>query len=156
MYTEQDFADIREQLRKRLIMVAIPAVVLLAGVIVSFIFRLKYLTMALSVLLGAGLIFSFHMLIYPVYAYKRHLNNVLHGRVRTLIGAFKEMDEGDVIREGVHYYPMLVNVGDMKSPEDDRLFYFDANLPRPDWKVGEVLTVISHDKAVGAWKRQEQ
>ncbi|MBE5781948.1 MAG: hypothetical protein E7329_01370 [Clostridiales bacterium] len=153
MYTEQDFTDIRAQLNKRLLLTAIPTVILLAGIIVSFIFRIKLLTMALSLILGAGLIFAYSMLIYPVYAYKRHLNNVLHGKTRTLTGAFKEMEEGDVIREGVHYYPMLLNVGDMKSPEDDRLFYFDANLPKPDWQVGEKLTIISHDKAVGAWER---
>ena len=153
MYTEQDFMDIRAQLRKRLLLVSLPSLVLLAGIIVSFIFRIKALTMALSLVLGAGLIFSYSMLIYPVYAYKRHLNNVLHGRTRTLTGAFKEMEEGDVIREGVHYYPMLLNVGDMQSPEDDRLFYFDANLPRPNWQAGEMLTIISHDKAVGAWEK---
>ena len=153
MYTEQDFSDIRAQLNKRLLFTAIPTVIQLAAIIVSFVFRVKLLTMALTLILGAGLIFVYSMLIYPVYAYKRHLNNVLHGKTRTLTGAFKEMEEGDVIREGVHYYPMLVNVGDMQSPEDDRLFYFDANLPRPDWQVGEKLTIISHDKAVGAWER---
>lgn len=145
--------DIRAQLRKRLLLVSLPSLVLLAGIIVSFIFRIKALTMALTLVLGAGLIFSYSMLIYPVYAYKWHLNNVLHGRTRTLTGAFKEMEEGDVIREGVHYYPMLLNVGDMQSPEDDRLFYFDANLPRPNWQAGEMLTITSHDKAVGAWEK---
>ena len=86
-------------------------------------------------------------------AYGRHLDEVLHGRVRTLTGAFKEMDEGTVVREGVTYHPMLLSVGDMDSPEDDRLFYFDANLPRPDWQRGEKLTIVSHDKAVGRWER---
>ena len=41
----------------------------------------------------------------------------------------------------------------MENPEDDRLFYYDANLPRPDWKIGEMLTVTAHDKSLGAWER---
>lgn len=153
MYTEQDYQDIQKQLHQRELALGTPAVVLLAGVIVSFVFRIKWLTMALTCLLGAYAIFGYGMLLYPVIAYKRHLDNVLHGRVRTLTGAFKEMDEATVERDGVVYYPMLLNVGDMESPEDDRLFYFDANLPRPDWQKGEQLTIISHDKEVGRWER---
>ena len=43
--------------------------------------------------------------------------------------------------------------GDPNEPEDDRLFYWDANLPRHDWKTGETLTLTAHDKALGAWTR---
>ena len=151
MYTEQDYTEIRSQIRRRSLALGVPAVVMLAGVIVSFVFRIKWLTMGLSVLLGAFCIFGYGMLLYPVRAYGRHLDEVLHGRVRSTTGAFKEMEEQAVLREGVRYYPMMISVGDMENPEDDRLFYYDANLPRPDWKVGEMLTVTAHDKALGAW-----
>ena len=73
--------------------------------------------------------------------------------MRELTGAFKEMEEGTVVRDGVRYYPVLLNVGNMEGEEDDRLFYYDANLPRPDWRRGEMLTVTAHDKAMGAWTR---
>lgn len=153
MYTEQDFEDIRAQARRRAIALSLPAVLLLAGIIVSFIYRVRWLTMGLTILLGAFAIFAYGLLLYPVIAYSRHLDDVLHGRVRSLTGTFKEMEEGAVIREGVYYYPMMLSVGDMENPEDDRLFYYDANLPRPDWKKGETLTVTAHDKALGAWTR---
>ena len=82
--------------------------------------------MGLTILLGAFMIFSYGLLLYPVIAYGRHLDEVLHGRVRQLTGAFKEMEEGAVVRDGVQHYPMTLNVGDMESQEDDRLFYYDA------------------------------
>ena len=153
MYTEKDYADIRAQLRRRLMIYGVPALIAMAGSIVAACFRIQWLTMAGTLLVGGYAIFCYSLLLYPVLAYSRHLNNVLHGRVRTLTGAFKELDEGTVIRDGVHYYPMLLSVGNLENVEDDRLFYFDANLPRPDWKQGEMLTVTSHDKAVGAWVR---
>lgn len=153
MYTEQDYQDIRGQIARRSAALGVPALLMLAGVIVSFVFRVKWLTIALTILLGGFAIFTYGLLLYPVIAYGRHLDEVLHGRVRTLTGAFKEMDEGTVVREGVTYHPMLLSVGDMDSPEGDRLFYFDANLPRPDWQRGEKLTIVSHDKAVGRWER---
>ena len=153
MYTEKDFSDICEQLKKRWLALGIPALALLAAVIVSFVFRIRWLTMALSLALGAFCIFSYGMLLSPVIAYRKHLDEVLHGRVRSTTGAFKEMETQAVMRDGVKYYPMMLSVGDMEDPEDDRLFYYDANLPRPDWKTGEMLTVTAHDKSLGAWER---
>lgn len=153
MYTEQDYADIQAQIKQRRMIMMIPGVLLLAGVIVSFVFRVKWLTTALSLLLGAGWIFFHGLLISPLTAYRRHLDEVLHGRTRTTTGAFKEMEETTMDRDGVKYYPMMLNVGSMDDPEDDRLFYYDANLPRPDWKTGDMLTVTAHDKSLGAWAR---
>lgn len=154
MYTEQDYQDICAQVKKRLTALLIPSVLLLAGVIASFVFRQRILTMALSGLLGAAFVFCYGLFVSPVTAYRRHLDEVLHGRVHQTVGAFKEMEEVSVLREGVRYYPMLISVGDMKDPEDDRLFYYDANLPRPDWQVGERIAVTAHDKALGAWEKQ--
>ncbi len=153
VYTEQDYADICAQVKRRRLLIAIPAAALLAAVIVSFVFRIRWLTMALSVLLGAGLIFCHGLLVSPVTAYRRHLNDVLHGRTRTTTGAFKDMEDVAVMRDGVKYYPVMLSVGNMDDPEDDRLFYYDANLPLPDWKRGDMLTVTAHDKSLGAWVR---
>ena len=143
MYTEQDYADICAQIKQRRL--------LLAGVIVSFVFRVRWITTALSLVLGAGIIFCEGLLLSPLRAYRRHLNNVLHGRTRTTTGAFKEMEEVAVDRDGVKYYPMMLSVGNMDDPEDDRLFYYDAQKPIPDWKSGDMLHIVSYDKFVSAY-----
>ena len=153
MYTEQDYQDIQAQLKKRWIAVGAPSLALLAAVIVSFVFRIKWLTVVLSLILGAGFIFLEGMLITPLNAYRKHLDNVLHGKTRTATGTFKEMEQQTVMRDGVSFYPLMISVGDPNEPEDDRLFYWDANLPRPDWKTGETRTLTAHDKALGAWTR---
>ena len=153
MYTEQDYQDICAQLKRRWTALLIPSLLLLAGVAVSFAFRKKEITMALTALLGIAFIFCFFMFLSPVMAYCRHLDEVLHGKTRRTEGAFKEMEEKPVWREGVSYYPMTLNVGNMEEPGDDRLFYFDANLTRPDWQPGERIAVTAHDKAVGAWEK---
>lgn len=153
LYTEQDYLDIRSQARRRLAALCAPSALLLAGIVVSFIFRIRWLTTVLTVVLGGLIIFGIGMFVSPVWAYERHLDEVLHGRVRTTTGAFKEMETESVVRDGVAYYPVVLNVGKMEEPEDDRLFYYDANLPRPDWQVGEKITVTAHDKAMGAWEK---
>lgn len=153
MYTEQDYRDLCAQVNRRWAALLAASALLLAGVVISFVFRQKYLTMALTAVLGCLFVFCYGLFLAPVIAYRRHLDEVLHGRVRSTTGVFKEMEEQSVIREGVRYYPLLINVGRMEEPEDDRLFYYDARLPRPDWRVGEWLTVTAHDKTMGAWER---
>ena len=153
MYTEQDLTDIQAQIRKRLLLLSIPTALLLAGIVVSLVFRVQAMTIVLTVVLGCMWIFCYGLLLAPLRAYGRHLDDVLHGITRTTTGAFKEMEEQIVDRDGVKYYPMMLNVGSMEDEADDRLFYYDANLPKPDWKLGETLTVTAHDKALGAWER---
>ncbi len=152
MYTEQDYSAISAQLKKRVLMLSVPAALLLGAVIWSFAVRIKWLTMLLTMLTGAYCVFTHGMLVSPVAAYRRHIANALTGRTRKTTGIFKEMESAPVQREGVQYYPMLLTVGDPNNPEDDRLFYYDANLPRPNWTSGQKLTITSHDKFVAAWE----
>lgn len=153
MYTEQDYQDICAQCRRRQLAVWLPTAALAAAVIVSFALRIQWLTVALTLLAGLYAIFCWGLFAAPVRAYRRHLDEVLHGRVRTATGTLKCLEEEAVIRDGVWYYPMTLSVGNPDDPEDDRLFYYDASLPRPDWQPGDALTVTAHDKALGAWER---
>lgn len=164
MYTEQDYQDITALLKRRMLWVVIPGALLLAGLILCLIRReawgqqfhnaefAKIVAIALTLALGAAIIFFQGLLVAPVAAYRRHLDGVLHLRTRQTTGAFKEMEPTPVTRDGVRFYPLLLNVGKMTEPEDDRLFYYDANLPLPDWQVGQRITVTAHDKALGAWE----
>lgn len=156
MYSEQDYQAISAQYKSRLSAVCLPAAALLGLAVFCFVRRIIWLGIASTILCGAVCIFCMELFVLPVKHYRRHLDNVLHGRVRSTTGAFKEMEEKAVPREGVKYYPMMLSVGNPDNPEDDRLFYYDANLPRPDWKAGEIITVTAHDKAVGAWSREEK
>lgn len=153
MYTEQDFAAIRAQKMRRMIITIIPVILLSAAAIYCAALRLQALTMILTIIAGGLGMFMYGLFVKPVSAYYQHMDQVMHGRVRTLTGAFKQMDDFPALRDGVYYYSMLINVGKMEDEEDDRLLYYDANLPRPDWKQGDMLTVTYHDKALGSWVR---
>ncbi|MBE5776354.1 MAG: hypothetical protein E7326_02455 [Clostridiales bacterium] len=151
MYTEQDYQANRKQLTNRLIAAGIPAVLLLAVVIASFVIRIKWLTMLSTIILCVCGLFVYSMLLFPVIAYGRHLHDVLYGRTHTMTAAFKALEDNRVLRDGVEFYPVIVNVGRMDDEEDDRLLYFDANLSRPQWQIGDSLNFVIHDKSIGNW-----
>lgn len=154
MYQENDYAGNRAQLRARLLAVLISCALLFALMLVSFFLRWpQAVTMAVSSVLFGGFIFAYCMFLSPVIAYGRHIDHALHGRTRQTEGVFVAMEEESVGREGVSFYAMTINVGEPGKPEDDRLFYYDANLPRPAFQAGERLRLRSYDKRVTAWER---
>ena len=154
MYQQNDYDENRGQLRARSLAIGLPMAALLALAVVAFLLRWPQgVTMVLCFLVCAVGIFGYTMLISPVRAYGQHIAHALTGRTRQTSGVFVSMDADSVTRENVEFYPVTLNVGEQGHEEDDRLFYYDANLPRPDWKRGEQITVTAHDKALGAWTR---
>lgn len=153
MYTNESYQQNRAQLRTRLWVCGLPVLALITLMLVSFFLRWpEALTVALSILgFGSGVLL-YGMFISPVIAYGKHVHHALNGRTRSLQGVFVSMEEAPVGRDGVQFYPFVINVGDKGEEEDDRLFYMDANMPRPDWRVGEMLEITSYDNRVTAWK----
>lgn len=154
MYRQEDYADICAQLRKRWIAVAAPAGALLALAVVCFALRWPLgVTAALTILSLSLFAFCFFMFIAPVNAYRKHIDHALRGKSHDTQGVFVEMEQDAVTRDGLQLYPLTVNVGAGIRDDGDRLFYYDANLPRPDWQSGETLLLTSYDNLVINWTR---
>lgn len=153
MYTQQDLQDVQAQLRRRMLYCLLPAGLMLAGLAYSLVARAQGLTIGLSILLGGWLVFAWEILIVPVKAYRNFLHQAIQGMRRPIAGVFKSVDAQATVRDGVHFLPLILNVGDPSNPEDDRQLYLDANLPLPAWQPGQRLETQTHDKAVVVWKK---
>ncbi len=153
MYTAQSYQDNRAQLRSRMLAVGLPALAFFVLMIVSFALRwAEAVTVILSIVTFSLFIFGYSMFVSPVRAYGKHIEHALNGRTRQLTGIFLEMAEESVMRDGISFYPFTVSVGDKKEEENHRLFYMDANLPRPDWKEDDEIILTSYDNRVTAWE----
>ena len=153
MYSKEDLAKVNAQIRRERLACYLPAALLIAGGIVTFVLRMKYLTMALLALGGVLFIFSADVLVAPLKAYRRHLENALSSDQKEFSGVIKNIGDIAVEREGVMYYPFCLSVGDPENEEDDRLLYLDANLDKPDWHLGDKLYVRSSARFVSYWKK---
>ena len=105
------------------------------------------------ILSGILFIFTASVLIAPLKAYRRHLVNALGSDQKEYTGILKNFGDTAVEREGVMYYPLCLNIGDLNEEEDDRLLYLDANLKRPDWQLGDRLYIRSCARFVSAWEK---
>lgn len=156
MYTQKSYQENRQQLKTRLLAIGLPVTALFVLMLVSFFVRWpEALTVALCILAFGAAIFCYSLFISPLRAYGKHIDHALNGRTRQITGAFLEMEEGTVWRDGVQFYPFTISVGDKKEEENHRLFYMDANFPRPDWHEDDVLTITSYDNRVTAWEKAE-
>ncbi len=154
MYRKEDLERVNAQIRRERLQFYVPAALLIAGGVVAFILRMKYLTMILLALGGVLFIFSADVMIAPLKAYRRHLQNALGGDQKEYTGVIKKLGDRPVEREGVMYYPFCLSVGDPENEEDDRLLYLDANLKKPDWHLGDRLYVRSWARFVSAWEKR--
>ena len=147
MYTEQDLADIRQQKKKRWMVLGAVLVVLAAILVYSVVVRLEWLSDVCTVVMGAALLFFYDLTIKPLRCYAVHLDNALHGRTRELDCTFDSLSPDVSVVDGVKYRAMTTLEPGKKDPIE-RMFYFDLNKPFPDLKPGDPLHVVYHDHEV--------
>ena len=156
MYTAKSYQENRQQLKSRLLAICLPVTVLFVLMLVSFFMRWpEAVTVILSILTFGVANFCYSLFISPLRAYGKHVDHALKGRTRQITGAFLQMEEEPVWRDGVQFYPFIISVGDKTEEENHRLFYMDANLPRPAWQEDDMLVITSYDNRVTAWEKAE-
>lgn len=148
IYSQSDLEQIRRQKNQRWLLLGVPGALLLAVVIVSFAFRMEWLTSAATIVLGALLIAGYDFLVKPLVCYQRHLENCLHGRTRESELSFISLSETVDLVEGVRYRQLLCEDVDGKGRPYERLFYFDAEKTFPRATPGQMLHIVHHDLSV--------
>ena len=143
LFSAQDQAAIRAQLKKRLILVLIPVLVLLGAAIYFAIQRNEVVTAVLTIVSLSVLIFCYDLFLKPLRCYQRHLDNVISGRRRAVDLPFLAISDDISLVDGVPY--MTCTDLDAKGRPYDRLFYFDAEKPFPAIAPGETVRVVHHE-----------
>ena len=147
MYTQEDLISIRDEQHKRWLKLILPGIVLLGGIIASFIIRIEWITTSLSIILGCMILFTYEMHIKPLKCYERHVDNCLNGRTHEMEGTFLSAEEDISLVEGVRYRGMMIH-DDTPENNFDRLFYFDVEKPFPELQPGDKVHVVYHDREI--------
>ena len=107
--------------------------------------RIQWLSVALSLLGAAAVIFYWGLCISPLTAYKRFLREVLTGRNHEFTGELKAVEQ-DSVREGVLCKALVFadNAGD-----EERLCYFDVQkYPKDGLNCGERFKITVHGQSI--------
>lgn len=156
MYTQEDLQETNQLLRKRWYFACVPAAIIVAAAIIVFVYgqltrsdSLWILTVFLTIAGIGSFLFFYGVSIRPARIYRKHVQYMLTGRMRTTTGVLKAISQDISDREGLECRAMMINVGEKDDPEDDRLFYLDIYKPF-EVPVGTRITVHSNDKMVSA------
>lgn len=148
MYTQNELDRLSADLRKRWILYAIPAVVLLGLQIYSLTVRKEALTITLAILVCFWSIFFISLQIVPVARYKTHITNMLHGITHSVQAVFQSFDADESLVDGVLFRAMHVTCKTESGEDYERLFYWDVEKPLPSFQEGQPLEIIYHDRQI--------
>ncbi len=146
----------RARIRRVLIVFLFMTAVAAALVIFSLIWRdathmhnpneqaSQMLTIGVTLLWGALILFFWGMKLSPLLCYRKYLREIHRGLSRTVEGVLTRVDEGLTFRDGINFIAVIVNVGNLEEPEDDRLLYWDARLRFPALSPGRAVRAQAH------------
>ena len=153
MYTMEDLTTIQGQKKKRCILLAVPSILLLLVVLVSFLLRIQWLTITATIVVGVLLIAGYDLGIKPIRAYELHLRNVLLGETHELVCIFDHLSTDVSNVDDVRYYSLIVLDRDDKGRPYERLFYVDCEKKLPDIQKGERVSIVYHDHVLANLSR---
>lgn len=153
------------RIRRMMIVFGIGTAIAICLIVASFIWRdashlnnpneaaSQVITIAVTGVWGSLVIFLWSMKLSPLLSYRRYLREIKGGLSRDVQGVVIQFDEGPTFRDGLNFYAMIVNIGDVDNPEDERLLYWDAHLPRPQIQAGDRVRARAHGNDIIALER---
>lgn len=155
MYTEQELLDVAKEKKRRIFITLIPTVLVFLIAVAIFVYgqitrsqTLWVITVLLTIISWGALLFLYGTWIKPARLYQRHIHYMLHGKQVITTGYLKEISDIISIQDSLPFYSILINVGEKDDPEDDRLFYYDAQKENIPFAIGTKITVSSNDRKI--------
>ena len=158
LYTEQNLTDLRKQIRKRMLVFFTIFAFAVAVITVLLVQdnhkenRPEMLTTAAVILFGCAMIGFYDLAIHPLRSYAKHIDTSLHGRCHDVSVLFDHEKEESSVVDGV-VYRELIFLGDAdKHGDRDRTFYWDREIPVPDFHQGQEVSVRYYDRFVTGYQ----
>ncbi len=141
MYTDQDLARAEGAKKKRLALafsvLAIAVVVLVVGLVI----RMEPLATFGTALFACLFYAALELYAMPHVRYARYLRDIKEGLSRETDAEYVSISSAPRTSSGVLFYDFVVRVG--PEPEDERLFYYDADKPLPNFAPGAHVHITS-------------
>lgn len=148
MYTREDREKTDRQIRKRWMVIALISMTVLCGIVVSLVVRWQWLTILLTIVLGAVLLLGIDLFVKPLVKYRAHLRMAMGDALRTLEGDYISRSTEESMIDGLRCTSFLVTDTDVDGEPCERLFYYDSERAFPELAAGTPLRIRYYDRTV--------
>ena len=152
LYQEKDYTALNAQIRRRQRALVLIALLVLAAVGLTLALddhkehRPELLTTLLVIFGGGAMIFFWDLMIRPLRCYARHMHASLHGRSHEETAVFERFGEEVSLVDGVRFRDLIFLGSPDKHGDRERLYYWDAELPLPDFQPGQSFRLTYYDR----------
>ena len=152
LYSQQDLQAIKDQIKKRGIILGLICLAIIAVLVFSLIRRNEWLTMLSLIVFGSALIFGIEMFIRPLIRYEKLILSAFSGRshTETLIYDHPEPDVSAV--DGVSCRSLVFLGEPDKHGTREQMYYWDELKPLPDWRQGDSMQIRYTGKMILAYQ----
>ena len=141
LYSEKDLQLLTGQIKKRYLLLGCILAVLLAGFVVSMIFRVEWLSIVLFILFFGVAVFVIEMFCLPLQRYKKLIVSALTGRTHTETLEYEKTEEDPSVVDGVSCLGLIFLGSPDKHGTREQRFYWDSEIPLPDFAPGSQVTL---------------
>lgn len=141
LYSEKDLQKLSGQLKKRFLAIGCILAVILAVFVVSMIIRAEWLSIVSFILFFAGAVFAVDLFCLPLHRYKKLITSALTGRTHTEELEYEKTEEDSSVVDGVPCLGMIFLGAPDKHGAREQRFYWDRELPLPDFVPGDQITL---------------
>ena len=158
LYSEQFLLDLRGQIRRRRYVYLAVLCALLVLIVLSILQddgrknRPELLVSALVIFTGCFAVFFWDLLLRPLHAYARHVDQALHGRFHEALFVFDRLNEEISVVDGVSYRDLIFLGEPDKHGDRERMFYWDPELPLPALTRGQEVSLRYFDRFITAYQ----
>ena len=159
LYTEDDLRAVQAQLKKRYMVLLLISLAFLALTVITLVIdnhkenRPVVLTTVAVMLWGFSFIFYYDMFCQPLRKYIRHLDYSLHGRSHEVEVEFSQWNEEESMVDGVRFRDAVFLGEANRHGERDRMFYWDAEKPLPDFRLGDLIHIKYYDRFITGYEK---
>lgn len=167
VHSDADRQKLRQRIHRALGLFGLLMLIAAAAVVAALIWRnptqmnnpnempSQIIVTAVTLVFGAMIIFLWGMKMTPLLSYRKYLKEISSGLTRDVEGTIVSFDADTTFRDGVSFYALIVNIGDLQEPEDERLLYWDAQLPKPaDIAPGDHVRFHAHGNDIIGYEKR--
>ncbi len=154
-YTGKERASIGAYVRRMAIGLGAATLCVLAGLVYSRLAHVRWLSIGLTLLWGAALIFLWGMKLSPALAYRKFLAAIEHATERAETGVVVALADRDSYQDGMTFSTLRINTDDKMDVTGERMFYVDSGLPQPMLSPGDRVVVTACGNYLTGWERAD-